>query len=759
MIPDDRDTRPIIVAASVAATAMIAFQVSAKATRDAFFLSMYPVTWLPAMMAGTSALALILAYASTRALSARGPDRIIPSAFAASGVLLLGEWGLSLVAPGPASVLLYIHYGCLGALLVSGFWQLVNERFDPRTAKRLLGRLAAAGTVGGLLGGLGASQLAGVLPLTAMIPILAALHLTCALAISRIRLDTGRTAQPAPAASDGTTATPTPRAEPLGVHAVARTPYIRGLIGLVLLATISEGLVDLVLKGRASLAITDQGRLLQFFAYFYTATSFITVLVQAALSRWVLERLGPARAASALPAGVAVASAAAAAAPGLGTTIAARAVETILSNSLFRAGYEVLFTPVPQREKRAIKSLADVGTSRVGDILAAGMAQAVLLLGMRHQGTSLLAMASLISTMGFFLALRLHRGYVGTLARGLVSRAVQLDISDVQDGITRSTVLQTLGPMALSQILRLPRPEPSPGDAAVGETAAMDTSRESRDEAAAAELARIRDLHSRDPARVRRVLATGPLDAAIVPHVIPLLGWDEVASDALTALRRAGSHVIDTLVESLLDPEIEFTIRRRIPLVLATYPDRRAAEGLLGGLRDPRFEVRYRCGRGLAHLAEIAPDLRVPPEEAFAAVLREVQAGAGVWESRKVLDRMDDESWSPVMDELLRDRANRSLEHVFTLLALALPRQPLRIAFKGLHTPDPLLRGTALEYLETTLPPEIRKALWPYLEDNRPRRPGPARAPEQVLSELLDSSASIVIRLEELRRAGDEKRE
>jgi hypothetical protein len=136
-------------------------------------------------------------------------------------------------------------------------------------------------------------------------------------------------------------------------------------------------------------------------------------------------------------------------------------------------------------------------------------------------------------------------------------------------------------------------------------------------------------------------------------------------------------------------------------------------------------------------------------------VLREVEAGAGVWESRRVLDRMDDEGWSPVMDEMVRDRANRSLEHVFTLLALALPRQPLRIAFKGLHTEDPLLRGTALEYLESSLPPEIRKPLWPYLEDNRPKRAAEVRPREQVLQDLLESSDSIVIRLEELRRKED----
>ena len=732
---------------------MIAYQVGAKATRDAFFLSMYPVTWLPAMMAATSALALLLAYASTRALSAWGPERVIPSAFVASGVLMLGEWAVSFVAPGPASILLYIHYGCLGALLVSGFWQLMNERFDPRTAKRQLGRLAAAGTIGGLLGGLAASQIAGRLPLTTMIPILAALHMLCAAATARIA------ASPlvAPAASGSTSPTPPPREEEraLGAHAVAHTPYIRSLIGLVLLATISEGLIDLVLKGRAAINIPDQAQLLRFFAIFYTAAAAVTVLVQAAASRRVLDRLGPARAAAALPGGVAVASAAAALMPGFPATIAARAIESVLSNSLFRAGYEVLFTPVPRREKRAIKSLADVGTSRLGDIVAAGLAQAVLLIGisLRQQGRAILFLAAAISILGFVLALRLHRGYVSALARGLVSRAVQLDIAEVRDNVTRSTVLQTLGPAALSEILSLPSVD------AISSGGASEVDLRREEAAAMRELVAIRELHSRDAARVSRALKRLPLDAHILPHAIPLLGWDDVAKDALDALRRAGPHAIEPLVTSLLDPEVDFTVRRRIPLVLATYPERRAMDGLWGGLRDPRFEVRYRCGRGLAHLSEIDSTLTIPREEVFAAVGREIQAGSGVWESRKVLDRMDDEGWSPVMDEVLRDRANRSLEHVFTLLALALPRQPLKIAFKGLHTTDPLLRGTALEYLESTLPAEIRKPLWPFLEDERPKRGAPARAADQVLKELLDSSASIVIRLEDLRRAGEEKRE
>ena len=265
---------------------------------------------------------------------------------------------------------------------------------------------------------------------------------------------------------------------------------------------------------------------------------------------------------------------------------------------------------------------------------------------------------------------------------------------------------------------------------------------------------RIDDLRSRDPARVRRALRDAPIPALLVPSVIALLGWDDVARDAIESLRRAGPGAIEPLIAVLLDPREEFAIRRRVPLVLATYRDKRAVEGLAQGLGDRRFEVRFRCGRGLSHLTEIDAALRVAPSVAYDAVLSEVESGAGVWEGRRLMDQFDDEAWSPVVDEAIRERANRSLEHVFTLLSLVLPREPLRIAFRGLLVSDAYLRGTALEYLESTLPPEIRKPLWPYLEDRRPPRAPAARPTEAVLEELLKSSDSIKIHLRELEGKG-----
>jgi hypothetical protein len=168
------------------------------------------------------------------------------------------------------------------------------------------------------------------------------------------------------------------------------------------------------------------------------------------------------------------------------------------------------------------------------------------------------------------------------------------------------------------------------------------------------------------------------------------------------------------------------------------------------GLEDLRFEVRYHCARSLTEVRERNPRIRIDKDRIFEVVEREAAVGRLVWDSQRLLHQLDDARPSMFVDDFVKDRANRSLAHVFTLLALVLPTEPLKIAFRGLHTDNQALRGTALEYLEGVLPPSIRKRLWPYLEDER-TAPSTARPREQILADLLRSHQSILLNLEELR--------
>ena len=82
------------------------------------------------------------------------PSRAVPAALGPSAALLVVEWAVAGSMPRAAAVALYLHMGVFGATLVSAYWSLVNESFDPYTAKRIIGRIGTGASLGGALGGL-----------------------------------------------------------------------------------------------------------------------------------------------------------------------------------------------------------------------------------------------------------------------------------------------------------------------------------------------------------------------------------------------------------------------------------------------------------------------------------------------------------------------------------------------------------------------------------------------------------------------------
>jgi hypothetical protein len=164
-------------------------------------------------------------------------------------------------------------------------------------------------------------------------------------------------------------------------------------------------------------------------------------------------------------------------------------------------------------------------------------------------------------------------------------------------------------------------------------------------------------------------------------------------------------------------------------------------DGLLLALDDSRFDVRFQVARSLAAILESNPGLTIQPARIQEVVLNEVAVSRPVWEGRRLLDGLV--SRSP-LDEFVRDRASQSLAHVFTLLSLILPRQPLQIAFRSLTSGDAQLRGTALEYLEKILPPPIRTAVWPFLVPRRSARRDVDH--DRTIARLLASSESVTVR-------------
>jgi hypothetical protein len=713
--------------------------VAGKATRDALYLASLDVTTLPLMVMVTAVASILLVMASSSVLHGIPPAIFVPGLFVVNALLLIVEWSLTYSAPVAAAIAVYLQISGLGPMLGSGFWLIASERFDPRTAKRRFGQIAGFGTLGGLLGGLLAERMAAGLAVSAMLPVLAVISVICAWQIRELAGSAGRRL-------GGTTVDVSPdlAAEPArsGLQVLARAPYLRNLAGVVFLGTVAAALIDYLFKAQAVAALGRGETLLRFFAVYYAAVSVVTFVVQTSFSRFSLEKFGLAANASSPSAALLVGGIGGLLSPGLPGMMAARAGESVFRGSLFRSGYELFYTPILQAEKRAAKSIIDVGFDRLGDAVGGGLIRALLLLQPAHQSGAILFTVLLCCAASLIVARRLSQGYVHMLERSLLNRAVELELSEVADLTTKTVMLRRLS--ATHPVLQTKSRE--------SERLPATRYRHTVVGDADAELNQIAALRSRDRGRILEVLRSqDALSAALVPHVIPLTAWDPVADEAMNALRRVAEEHVGGLTDALIDPNQPFAVRRRVARVLSICVSQRAVDGLMLGLDDARFEVRFQCGRSLAAIVEKNARVRIDADRTFQVVRQEVAVGRPVWESHQLLDRPEDREPASFVDEFVRTRANRSLAHVFTLLALVLPAEPLQVAFRGLHTDDQNLRGTALEYLESVLPPDIRERLWPFLEDNRPRD-RTARPREEILNDLLRSNQSIVLNLEDLRR-------
>jgi hypothetical protein len=529
-----------------------------------------------------------------------------------------------------------------------------------------------------------------------------------------------------------------------GLHVLRQKPYIRNLAALVGLGTISAGLLDYLFKVQAVAAFGNGDSLLRFFAVFYAVTSLVTFIVQTSWVRLILERFGLGATAGTPSMAILLGGAGALIAPGLESMAVARGGESVMRGSLFRSSYEVFYTPIPPSEKRAAKSLIDVGFDRLGEGISGGAIWLALLLSPATQYVAILGLAMGCSIAAVAIASRLNQGYIKALEDSLLNRAVDFDLSDSEDLTTRTIVLKSLRstrPSVESRARKIDVDEDPHPRASQAGLAGLDP-----------ELQEILDLRSRDRDRIRQVLWNDEgLTAPLIPYVVELLAWDPVADDAMLSLRKVAEERVGALIDALIDPNQDFAVRRRLARVFSVCVSQRAADGLLLGLEDLRFEVRFQCGRSLAAILEKNPRVRIDKDKVFEVVRREVAVGRPVWDSHRLLDNLDVDDHKSFVDQFVKDRANQSLAHVFTLLSLVLPTEPLQIAFRGLQTDDQNLRGTALEYLEGMLPPTIRERLWPYLEDHR----APARASrprEEILADLLQANQSIVMSLEELKR-------
>jgi len=740
----------VATATSVVAIAQL---VMGRATRDALFLSAFPVERLPAIMIVAAGVSLVAAIGIGQLISRLSPARVLPWLFATSGLLLAAEWALATTAPRPLALIIYLHWALFGAALVSTFWSVINERFDPRTAKRYVGWIASGGTAGGILGGVLAFAASRSIGTHETLLVLSGMHLLCSLlsfGLGHGRIGVQRTAPKTESVHSA-----------LGV--LSDVGYLRNLALLVTTISAMEALADYALNAQAAARWAQGAELMSFFSLFHVMVSVVTFLLQVLVGRFALERLGLVGAMATLPLFAIGGSGMAALVPRLWSAVALRGTMAAIGNSLYRSGYELLFGPLPPEKKRPTKTVIDVAFDRLGTTLGGGFALSTIALVPALVPAALLLAVLALAAFALVVTRWLQRGYVRLLEENLtVAPALQgrarpeLGLSQTFGRMDRAELMKEIAALRSESLLLSGEmtspfawfnvPEPSggsvpPADGAAPGTAQASTSTAHESAASSAEASTATSsptsgasqpprgtapppdyltvqtslLLSGDIPRIRMALEEPSFDPRLAPHAIVLLANDKIQKDAVRALRTIANRITGQLTDALLDRTAPSAVRRRVGRVMSACTTQRAVDGLLEGLLDDSFEVRYQCGLTLLRITQDARDLRVPKEAALTAVRREVDLDRKLWQHQPPLGVIEDEGDVPLMDGFLRDRTSRSLQHVFSILALVFEREPMRRALTALSGEDENLRGTALEYLDEVLPSDVKAALWPYV--------------------------------------------
>ena len=702
--PATSDKHAFIFAA-LAMIMMIGNLIAGKTARDAFFLSNFDVTDLPKMMIATAILSAFAVLAFSRVLAHYGPARIIPALYLVSGFAFVVEWGAMVWMPRAITVVLYFHATVLTALLISGYWSIINERYDPYSAKKVVSRLVMFNALGTIFGAAAANGVAELIDSRAIIAMLALLHVTVGVALYQVVRG-----QPIHKRQRGKTVN--------ALSVLKKNSLIQRMALLVLGLSAIVALLDYLLKSTLQ-ATLSKDELVSFFSYFYMGIGIGSFVLQSLVGQKALRWLGLGGTMAILPVAAIFGGLIALAFRNLVSITLLRAGTNLLSNTLFKSGFELLFMPISPADKRASKILIDVGADRSGEMLGSLFILAILLIPGPPDNYLLVTVLLLAGAM-LLLIFLLHRGYVSQLANNLRSGILDPDEIEIKDATTEHTVALTRTSLERDSLLRqiakaregagAPAARPVESDSAISASELTPTAADDD-----LEIEAIRDLRSQDVHRIRRVLVNQAITPSLLPHILPLFLNEKVLREALSAARPLASAAAGQMADALLDHHQHPLIRRRIPLLLGQANNERAVLGLTLGLEDSELDVRFRCAQALGRIKTNHPNLTIDNEAIWRVIHQEIAR--------------------------LRGSGHQSMQgvepqrHLFNLLGVIFGSEVMDICYDALQAEDLTLRGTALEYLENQLPQDVRTTLWPLIATG-PGAPKSDRSAQEILRDL-----------------------
>jgi AAA family ATP:ADP antiporter len=421
--------------------AMTSYNIVKPITRSKF-ISGLGADNLPYVLLAAGVLIGVLMHLYSWAIRGLPRRAVIPVTQAGAAALLVVFWFLFQSGAVWVSVAFYLLGLILGILLISQFWTLANDVYDPRQAKRLFGFIGGGASLGGATGAGLTSVAVAEVGTDNLLLVSAALLGVCLALVMAIE----RRERIAADFSAAGTERGVGGSEALMMLRASRQLQVIALV--IGFAAVGAAIIEQQLNmAAATMGERGTDAITAFLARVTFYLSLVGFLVQVGLTSRIHRSLGLAFALVILPVSLGTTATIILLNGALWAPAVARVLDTSLRYTVDKTTREVLFLPLPADLKYRAKPFVDVTMDRFAKAVGA----LLLLVLIKPWGLNLdwqrLSYASLVVTVLWIVAaLRARTEYLKAFRRSIEAGALVPDAIrlNVADGRTIETLVEEL---------------------------------------------------------------------------------------------------------------------------------------------------------------------------------------------------------------------------------------------------------------------------------------------------------------------------
>ena len=605
---------------------------------------------LPWVLLGAGVLIGVIMQVYARLVSHVPAKSVIPVTLLGMTTLLAGFWMLFQTGLVWASIAFYFVGQIMGLLLISHFWTLANDIYDPRQAKRLFGFIGGGASLGGMAGSALLTFFVVRVGSETILLISAASLFVCVFVVSAIlRVSQVDLTHAADAGGGGATRD----AEGVGAFQLLRQSKHLQVIALVTgFAAIGAGLLDQQLNMAVEEFQGDGGA--DAIAAFLGQVQLLLSTAGFVIQVWLVSRihrlLGIGFALLILPVSLGATGVLILMTGTLMSAAAGRILDASLRYTVDKTTREILFLPLPTTLKHKAKAFIDVTVDRFARALLA-ILLLVLIQGFGFEWRQLSIVSISMVGAWIFTAVKARQGYLAsfrtTIAQQTVEPAtVRLSVADLS---TIETLVEELAHPDEDRVLyaidvldsldkrNLITPLLLHHESSRVQVRALGALRSARTDIAerwvptvekmvsdrsasvrAAAIGTLASIRNEDAASVARSLLEDP-DPRIVATAAVVLAGSENQTDKTSAQEAFSALAADTR-------EIASTVRRDLAEAIRQVGDPRTHDLLIPLLHDPDPEVAEEAMRSIRALG--ATDVMFAPTLVSLLGNRRLKSGA-----------------------------------------------------------------------------------------------------------------------------------